>query len=193
MITRFKRQLTHPSRYQETELGDLFADILKDSLRMDIMLLGSGSIRGTELGPIVLLSDLAECFPYSDPIYMCSISGAQLRRMILYMLRDEALEGGHTEFYQLSAGLEVVYDRSTHSFSKFDFCQMPIEDDHVYTVGIQSYHYKNFKAMYSVPIEEVSQNGKPRMVATNSQEILEEYLSEHQNLDRIVSGRLIIH
>ena len=69
---------------------------------------------------------------------------------------------------------------------------MPIEDDHIYTVGIQSYHFKNFEAMYSVPIEEISGNGKARMVATNSQEILEEYLSEHQNIDRIVSGRLII-
>jgi len=69
---------------------------------------------------------------------------------------------------------------------------MPIEDDHVYTVGIQSYHFKNFEAMYSVPIEEISQNGKPRMVATNSQEILEEYLSEHQNLDCSVSWRLVI-
>ena len=69
---------------------------------------------------------------------------------------------------------------------------MPVDDDHIYTVGIQSYHYKNFEAMYSVSIEEISQNGKPRMVATNSQEILEEYLSEHQNLDRSVSGRLII-
>ena len=192
MVTRFKRQLTHPSRYRETELGGLFADVLKDSLRLDIMLLGSGSIRNTELGPIVLLSDLAECFPYNDPIYMCNITGAQLRRMILYMLRDEALEGGHTEFYQFSEGLEAVYDRSTHSFSKFDFCQEPVEDDRIYRVGIQSYHYKNFESSFSVPMKEVSKNGKPRMVATNSQDILEEYLSEHQNLERSVSGRLAI-
>ena len=192
MITRFKRQLTHPSRYQETELGGLFADILKDSLRMDVMLLGSGSVRTTELGPIVLLSDLAECYPYSDPIYMCSISGAQLQRMIHYMVRDEALDGGHSEFYQLSDGLEVEYDRSTHSFTKFDFDHMPIENDRIFRVGIQSYHYKNFEKMFSVPVEEITQNGKPCMVATNSQEILEEYLSEHQNLDRSVSGRLVI-
>jgi len=193
MITRFKRQLTHPSRYQETELGGLFADILKESLRLDMMLLGSGSIRTTELGPIVLLSDLAECFPYNDPIYMCNITGAQLRRMVLYMLRDEALDGGHTEFYQFSGGIRIVYDRSTHSLQKFTFRQVPIEEDHIYRVGIQSYHFKNFEAMYSVSIEEISQNGKPRMVATDSQEILEEYLSAHQNLDRSVSGRLIIN
>jgi len=157
-----------------------------------MMLLGSGSIRTTELGPIVLLSDLAECFPYNDPIYLCRISGAQLRRMLLYTLRDEALDGGHTEFYQFSAGLEVVYERSTHSFAKFDFQQMPIEDNHIYTVGIQAFHYKNFESSFSVPTDEISENGKPRMIATNSQEMIDEYLSEHQNLERTVSGRLVI-
>ena len=192
MITRFKRRLTHPSRYQETELGGLFADIMRESLRLDIMLLGSGSIRDPELGPIVLLSDLAECFPYDDPIYLCHITGAQLRQMIHYMLRDEALDGGHTEFYQISEGLEVEYDRSSRSFNKFDFQQMPIEEDHVYKVGIQSYHFKNFEVTFSVPVDEIIKNGKPRIVATACQEILEEYLSTHQNLDRAVSGRLVI-
>lgn len=41
-------------------------------------------------------------------------------------------------------------------------------------------------------MEEIVKNGKPRMVATDSQEIIEEYLSEHQNLDRSVSGRIVI-
>jgi len=193
MITRFKRQLTHPSRYQETELGGLFADIMKESLRLDIMLLGSGSIRNPELGPIVLLSDLAECFPYNDPIYMCYITGAQFRRMLLYMLRDEALEGRHTEFYQVSDGIQVEYDRNTHSFPKFEFCRMPIEEEHIYKVGIQSYHFKNFEKSFSVPMDEILKNGKPRIVATAGLEILEEFLSVHQNLERSVSGRLVIH
>ncbi|MBE6611286.1 MAG: bifunctional metallophosphatase/5'-nucleotidase, partial [Ruminococcaceae bacterium] len=192
MITRFKRQLTHPSRYQETEIGGLFADIIKESLRLDIMLLGSGSIRTTELGPIVLLSDLAECFPYNDPIYMCQITGAQLKRMMLHVLRDEALDGGHTEFYQLSGRLRVVYDRTTHSFTKFEFRDVPIEDEHLYRVGLQSYHFKNFEANFAVPMEEIAANGKPRIVTTDCQELLEEYLSEHQNLERGISGRLIV-
>ena len=37
MITRLKRKLTHPSWYQETELGGLLADILQESLRLDMM------------------------------------------------------------------------------------------------------------------------------------------------------------
>jgi len=192
MITRFKRQLTHPSRYQETELGGLFADILHDSLRLDIMLLGSGSIRATELGPIVLLSDLDECFPYNDAVHMCFVTGAQLKRMIHYMLRDEALDGGHSEFYQFSDGLAVEYDRASHSFLRFDFKGTPIEDDRVYRIGLQDYHFKNFEFTFGMSTEEISRNGKPRMVATACQGILEEYLSVHQNLDRTVSGRLVI-
>jgi len=192
MITRFKRQLTHPSRYQETELGGLFADILQESLNLDMMFLGSGSIRSTELGPIVLLSDLAECFPYNDPVYMCRITGAQLRRMVTFMLRDEALDGGHTEFYQFSRGIRVVYDRKTHELRKFNFRNVPIEDNHIYRIGMQHYHFHNIEHFFSVSLNEISKNGKPRMVATSSQEILEEYLSTHQNLDRHVSGRLII-
>lgn len=39
---------------------------------------------------------------------------------------------------------------------------------------------------------EISANGKPRMVATNSKKNLEEHFSEHQILERRVSGRIII-
>ena len=88
-MTKFKRQLTHPSRNQETELGDLLADILRDSLGIEIFLLGSGSIRSTEMGPIVLYSDFVECFAYDDAAYLMQVTGEQLKRMIRYMLRDE--------------------------------------------------------------------------------------------------------
>lgn len=44
IIGRFRRELTHPERTQETELGNLFADIFTESLGVDIMLIGSGSI-----------------------------------------------------------------------------------------------------------------------------------------------------
>lgn len=40
---------------------------------------------------------------------------------------------------------------------------------------------------------EISANGKPRMVATNSQKNPEEYISEHQIPERRVSGRIIIY
>ena len=55
-------------------------------------------------------------------------TGARLKHGLLRMLRDEALAGAHTEFYQLSKGLEVEYDQPTHSFLKCNFEGEPIEE-----------------------------------------------------------------
>ena len=35
-------------------------------------------------------------------------------------------------------------------------------------------------------------NGKPKVISTSTRTVLDEYLSVHQNLDRKVSGRLVI-
>ena len=192
LVTRLKRRLTHPSRIQETELGGLFADIMKESLNLDIMLLGSGSVRNPELGPIVLLSDLTECFPYDDPVHLLRVTGAQLKRMIRFMVRDEVWEGAHCEFYQLSKGMRVVYDRATHSFETFSLDGEPVADDRIYKLGLQNFSYMNLEKFFSISMDEITGNGKPRPVATSCRDILDEYLSGHQNLDRRISGRLVI-
>lgn len=190
VVTRLKRKLTHPAWYQETELGGLLADILQESLRLDVMLVGSGSIRVTEIGPIVLFSDLTECLPYDDSAIALWVTGAQFKKMILYMLRDEVFEGTHCEFFQFSKGVRVVYDKPNHSFKEFSLNGEPIEEAKIYKIGLQYYFYLNMKDFFSMSQEEISQNGKPRRVATSCREILDEYLSCHQNLDHQMSGRL---
>jgi len=192
LVTHLKRTLTHPSRSQETELGNLFADILCESLGLDIMLLGSGSVRGDALGPVVLYSDLTECFPYSDAIYMVPATGRQLKQMIAFMLREEALLGGHTEFYQFSEGMRVVYHRESRCFAEFSLYGVPVEDDKLYRVGLQEFHYQNVEEFFSVPLDEIEKNGKTRKLTTSCRDILDEYLSDKQNLDRTVCGRLVI-
>lgn len=192
VVTRLKRQLTHPSWYQETELGGFLADILQESLRLDIMLVGSGSIRVSEIGPIVLFSDLTECLPYDDAAIALWVSGAQLKKMILYMLRDEVWDGTHCEFFQFSAGVCVVYDRANHSLKEFSLNGKQIDEESIYKIGLQYFFYLNMKDFFSVSQEEVAENGKPRRVATSCREVLDEYLSCHQNLDHCISGRLKI-
>ena len=192
VVTRLNRKLAHPSWYQETELGGLVADILYESLRLDIMLVGSGSIRIKEIGPIVLFSDLTECLPYDDSVFAIWVTGKQLKKMILYMLRDEVWEGSHCEFFQFSKGVRVVYNKRTHHFKEFSLCGEPIDDQRIYKVGLQYYFYLNMKDFFSISHEEVEQNGKPRRIATSCRDVLDEYLSCHQNLDHQLSGRLII-
>ena len=192
VVTRLKRKLTHPSWYQETELGGLLADILQESLRLDMMLVGSGSIRVTEIGPIVLFSDLTECLPYDDSAIALWVTGAQLKKMILYMLRDEVWDGAHCEFFQFSKGVCAVYDKRNHNLKEFSLHGEPIEDDRIYKIGLQYYFYLNMKDFFSVSCEEIEHNGKPRRIATSCREVLDEYLSCHQNLNHRISGRLRI-
>ena len=192
VVTRLKRQLTHPSWYQETELGGFLADILQESLRLDIMLVGSGSIRVTELGPIILFSNLMECLPYDDAAIALWVTGAQLKKMILYMLRDEVWDGAHCEFFQFSEGVRIVYDKSSHKLKEFSLHSQQIEDEKTYKIGLQYYFYLNMKEFFSVSHEEVAENGKPRQIATSCREVLDEYLSFRQNLDHHISGRLKI-
>ena len=192
VITRLKRKLTHPNWYQETELGGLLADILQESLRLDMMLVGSGSIRVAEFGPIVFFSDLTECLPYDDSAIALRVTGAQLKKMILYMLRDEVWEGSHCEFFQFSEGVRIVYHKSTRELSEFTLHGEPIADERIYKIGLQHYFYLNMKDFFSVSQEEIVTNGKPRRVATSCREVLDEYLSCHQNLDHPISGRLRI-
>jgi 5'-nucleotidase len=184
--------LTHPSWYQETELGGLLADILQESLRLDMMLVGSGSIRVREIGPIVLFSDLTECLPYDDSAIALWVSGAQLKKMILYMLRDEVWAGAHCEFFQFSKGVRVVYDKACHSLKEFSLHGEPIGDQKIYKIGLQYYFYLNMKDFFSVSHEEVEANGKTRRIATSCREVLDEYLSCHQNLDHQISGRITL-
>ena len=194
VITRFKRELTHPDRYQETELGDLFADILKNSLGVDIMLLGSGSIRNPKLGPVVTLQDLMEIFPFDDSIHMVTVTGKQLKDMIKFMLRDEAFVGDHTEFYQLSEGLYVEYDKKTHKFNEFNYNGKPVKNDDIYRVALQKYHYLNIEGGFNITLDELEKNGKFRILSTSCRDVLEEYLGEHQHLDIDIKSnpRLVI-
>ena len=192
VITRFNRKLTHPSRTQETELGDLFADALRESLGVDVMLLGSGSLRTEELGPIVMLGSLTEAFPYDDAVYMVTVTGAQLKAMLKYMMRDEIWEGVHSEFYQLSEGLHVEYSRRTHEYMAFTYRGQEVDDDRLFTLGLQNYHYNNMEDSFHVKISDILKNGSRRTLCTSCRQVIEEYFSEHQHLDRTAGDRLII-
>ncbi|MGN1399839.1 MAG: bifunctional metallophosphatase/5'-nucleotidase [Erysipelotrichaceae bacterium] len=191
VITTFKRELTHPKRNQETELGNLVADLLQCDSSFDVMLYASGSIRKTALGPIVTYQDLKECFPYNDEVVMLQVTGKQFAQMITYMLRDECFEGDHTEFYQLSKGMRVLYDRNTKQLLEFKLNGKDIVDDMMINIGIQSgYHYNGFSEFFNLPIEEVIKNKKPKTVITSINSIFEEMLSNGNNFDSHIENRI---
>lgn len=191
VLTRFARRLTHPTRIQETELGNLYADILQEGSSFDLMIIGTGSIRKEELGPIIEYQDMLENTPFDDCLWMLEADGAKLRGMVLHFLRDDAWTG-HPEFHQFSRGMRIRCSRSTHELKEFSFHGKPIEDrDHI-TFALQNYHFTNFDEFMGVPLAEISQNRKPRVAATSIHNIYVEYFITHTGLDVRVEGRLII-
>ena len=86
VVSKFKHVLTHPQRNKETALGNLVADIVKDSLGLDLMMFGAGSIRKTELGPIVTFGKLTECFPYAGAVHQVNVTADQLRKCCFMFL-----------------------------------------------------------------------------------------------------------
>lgn len=191
IIARLNRPLTHPRRNTETSLGNLFADIFQESLGVDIMLLGSGSIRSNSLGPIVEYGKLIETFPYDDGIYAFHVTGKTFRKMMTHMLRDEAFLG-KTEFYQLSKGLQLVYSREEKSFHRMSFHEKEITDDDVFYLGLQSFHYCNLENFLGITYEEAQELDKARIISTSCLDILEEYLGCCCSIHQDVEGRITI-
>lgn len=191
VVTRWARKLTHPSREQETEMGNLYADLMAWEASYDVMLFGSGSIRKKELGPVIEYQDMVENTPFDDNLYMVEVTGAQIRRIFQHLFRDEAWVG-ETEFYQISSALRVTYRKSTHTIETFMFKGEEITDDMRIKLGIQAYHYNNFDEFFGVPLEEVKANMKPRVVATSVNNIIEEYFATNNGLDARIDGRITI-
>ena len=192
VVTRWARKLTHPSREQETEMGNLYADVLAWEASYDIMLMGSGSIRKKEMGPVIEYQDMLENTPFDDCVWLLEVTGAQWRKMIQHILRDEAWVG-ETEFYQFSKGVRIKYNRTTHEIEELKFRGEDVTDDMRLKIGLQNYHYKNFDAFLGVPLEEVKKNMRPRVVITSLNNIVEEFFATNDGLDAHVEGRIEVH
>ena len=189
IITHFPKQLTHPKRNRETELGNLFADRYRDALGVDLMLLASGSIRSTMLGPVVRIGDLKVVFPYDDCIWGFVCTGTQLKKIMAHLMRDDMFIG-KTEFFQVSSGFKIIYDYATHSFIEISLNGEPIQDEKLYRLGIQAYHFLSSEKFINLSEEEMAKNEKPAILVSSSFSVIEEYLSTHQNNLRAVEGRI---
>ena len=191
VVGRLARKLTHPSRIEETELGNLYADMLQDESSFDLMIMGTGSIRKQELGPLIEYQDLLENTPFDDTLWMLKVTGAQLRRMVTHVMRDEAWEG-HTEFYAFSRGFHCRWRKSTHALEELTFRGEDVRDDQEILIALQNYHFTNFDEFLGVPLAEVKMNMRPRAVASAVNNIFEEYIATHPGLDAHVEGRIVV-
>jgi 5'-nucleotidase / UDP-sugar diphosphatase len=190
LLTKLTEKLTHPKREQETSLGNLIADALASSDNIDVMLVGSGSIRVQEFGPLVTLKDLITCFPYDDTISRYSISGTQLKKIFSHFMRPEN-RNHEGECYQVNSKVKSVYNNQKQELVSLTVNGQEVVDSQMYTVAMQGYHFINSKDYLSLTNEELLASGNSKVVTTSAQEVIEEFLRNNQNITRKVEGRLI--
>ncbi len=193
ILTRFPERYTHLVRNRESQIGKIFADAFKESLGLDIMLEASGSLRNHFLGPIMTLKDLQEMHPFDEEVYRYVVTGSQFRHMMEFMLRDEAFDAdAHTEFYQFSKGLHVVYSKKQKKVTSLTLHGREVGDDEQLRVGMHQFHFKNLKTGLDISEAEITRNAMPKVIATRSLGLLEEYFLSHPHLMAPGEKRLVI-
>ena len=68
-----------------------------------------------------------------------------------------------------------------------------VQDDDVYRVAMQGFHFLSMKDFLGISIEEIEENGQPIEMAIKAQNVLKEYLSNHDYIKSDGERRLLIH
>ena len=194
ILTRFAREYTHPRRDMEKELGDLIAEGMRAQLDVDLALIASGSIRAESLGPIVTLEDFMIAFPYSSSMIGFGLNGAQLRKIVNYLMREDAFdENVYTEWFQFSDGFFCEYDRSTGEILRLAIDGKDVQDEEVYHAAMQSYFFCSIEHFLGISVEEVEKNGEPTELASSAQNVMIEYFDTHDFIKLDSAPRYLIH
>ena len=187
---RFIKMLTHPVREEETELGNLVADIFAENAQSDVMLVGSGSIRVKELGPVVTLQDVLSCFPYDDSITRFVVSGKVLKKIFTHIMRNENRKG-EGECYQVNAKIRSLHDDTKNMLASLTVGGTEVSDTGQYTIAMQNFHFNNCIEYLGVTQESLLSGGKMKVVTTSARDVLIEYLNTHNNCQSHIEGRMI--
>jgi 5'-nucleotidase len=189
IVSKFSEKLTHPVREEETTLGNLIADAFSEMTETDIMLVGSGSIRVKELGPIVTLKDFLATFPYDDALTRYEISGSVVKNIFTHIMRPDNRKG-EGECYQVNGKIRARYNNKAKKLESITFDGVEIDNTKYYKVSLQNFHFNNSQEYLGVSNEELLSSGKMKVMTTSAQQVLEEWLKNHQNEKRVVEKRL---
>jgi len=192
VISKLATALGHPKREEETPLGNLTADALAEYTESDVIMVGSGSIRSKELGPIVTLGSFISCYAYDDSLTRFTLTGGQLKRIFDHVMRPEN-RTGEGECYQVNRGVRAVYNDTTKELDSLDVRGKPVDGEALYTLCLQAYHVNNAVLYLNITYEELACQGKPKVVSTSIRDVLEEFFRNNQNMTAKVEGRLVYH
>lgn len=190
ILTTMTAQATHPFRYQETSVGNLFCDMLKERYQVDLVMLGSGSLRKEAIGPVITAGDLLDMYSFDEKLVQITLTGMEIKSAMRHVLGEAPVSGaGHSEYYQISQGWHFAYERETESLVETTYQGEPIADERLFKVGIEGYHLDNLSKFLGIDAEKVRDRGGARLITGNIRVALDEYMREQIHLTPRIEGR----
>jgi 5'-nucleotidase/UDP-sugar diphosphatase len=178
VICRLPHEMEHADRFRETELGNLFSDILRFQLGVDIVFIASGSIRKPKLSRLVTRSDLMELYSYDEAMISFSVTGRVLEDMLAHLMRTLHREGSR-EFYQWNAELRVRVG-GDGEIGEILMKGNPLDPEADYRIAMQDYHFGIIADTFGISQEELAEKGRVRVVSTSAQDNVIEYFRKNK-------------
>ena len=121
--------------YRESNIGNLIADMMRDTGKADIGMISSGSLRvDLNQGPVTL-ENVMNVFPFTDKLAVVSISSKQVKMLLEY---SYTLPYGLAQF----SGIEAKYDSTkaeNNRLISLNINGQAVEDSRQYSVATYSY------------------------------------------------------
>lgn len=117
--------------WNESTIGNLFADIIKDAGKTDMGFINSKGIRADILSGNVTMEEIYAAYPFDDILVSMELSGKDILEIL-----EISFNGEHS-ILQVSSGLELEYNRSNpvgQRLIEAKFNGEMIEPDRIYTV-----------------------------------------------------------
>jgi len=128
-------------RTQETNVGDLVTDVLRERLGTDVALVNGGAIRTNRTVPAGPLTrrDVHALLPFTDVVMKLEMRGRDVRAALEHGLAQTDREGGG--FLQIS-GIRLIWNPQRSAGQRVVSATVggrPLEDEAVYSVAVPSY------------------------------------------------------
>ena len=128
-------------RTQETNVGDLVTDVLRERLGTDVALVNGGAIRTNRTVPAGPLTrrDVHALLPFTDVVLKLEMRGRDVREALEHGLAQTDREGGG--FLQIS-GIRLVWNPQRSAGQRVVSATVggrPLEDEAIYSVAVPGY------------------------------------------------------
>jgi 2',3'-cyclic-nucleotide 2'-phosphodiesterase (5'-nucleotidase family) len=139
------------ARYNESNLGNLIADVMKKSAKTQIAFINGGGIRSSIPRGNISVRNVLRVLPFNNTIYSVKLSGKSILKILSKSAGKAKGDGG---FLQVSSGLRIII--KNHKLVSATFMGKRISERLYYSVAVSDFlaeggdGYREFKDRISI-------------------------------------------